>query len=74
MYQMHHIFDRYKPQYVFTDNKDVVTGIIDYAEKNNSSLIITIPKNYDCVQQLFHRSTTQKLIYQSPIPILSLHE
>ena len=52
----------------------MLSQVFDYAEKSNSSLIITIPKNYDCVQQLFHRSTTQKLIYQSPIPIQSLHE
>ncbi|HKZ67601.1 MAG TPA: universal stress protein, partial [Chitinophagaceae bacterium] len=74
MYQMHHIFDKYKPRYAFTDNKDVTAGITAYAEKNNISLIITIPKHYNFIQQLFHRSTTQRLIYQSPVPLLTLHE
>jgi nucleotide-binding universal stress UspA family protein len=74
MYQLHHIFDKYKPGYAFTDNKDITTGITEYAEKNNISLIITIPRHYNFIQQLFHRSTTQKLIYQSPVPLLTLHE
>lgn len=74
MYQMHHIFDKYKPRYVFIDNEDITTGITNYAEENNISLIITIPKNYNFIQQLFHKSTTQKLIYQSPVPLLTLHE
>jgi len=74
MYQMHHIFDKYKPRYAFVDSKDIIQGIMDYAEKNNISLIITIPKNYNFIEQLFHRSTTQKLIWQSAIPLLTLHE
>lgn len=74
MYQMHHIFDKYKPGFAFTDNKDVTAGITEYAEKNNISLIITIPRHYNLIQQLFHRSTTQKLIYQSPVPLLTLHD
>jgi len=74
MYQMHHIFDKYKPGFAFTDNKDVTAGITEYAEKNNISLIITIPRHYNFIQQLFHRSTTQKLIYQSPVPLLTLHD
>ena len=74
MYQLHHIFDKYKPRYAFTDNEDITTGITDYAEKNNISLIITVPKNYNFIDQLFHRSITQKLIWQSSVPLLTLHE
>jgi nucleotide-binding universal stress UspA family protein len=74
MYQMHHIFDKYKPRYDFIDYEDITTGIIGYAEKNNISLIITVPKHYDFIPQLFHRSITQKLIWQSAIPLLALHE
>ena len=74
MYQMHHIFYKYKPRFVFTDNKDITAGITAYAENNNISLIITIPKHYNLIQQLFHRSTTQKLIWQSPVPLLTLHD
>ena len=74
MHQLHHIFDKYKPRYAFTDHEDTAAGIIDYAEKNDISLIITIRKNYDFFKKLFHKSTTQKLIYQSAIPVLTIHE
>ena len=74
MYQMHHIFDKFKPKYAFIDSKDRVEGIMDYAERNNISLIITVPKNYNFLQQLFHSSTTKELIYKSSVPLLTLHE
>lgn len=74
IYQLHHIFDKYKPRYAFIDNEDIAEGITRYVEKNNISLVITVPKNYNFIQQLFHRSTTKKLIYQSSVPVLSLHE
>lgn len=72
LYQLHHIYDKYKPHYAFIDTTDIIKGITDYTEKNNISLIITIPKNYNFIERLFHRSTT--LIWQSPVPILTLHE
>lgn len=74
MYHLHHIFDKYRPQYAFIDREDITSGIIDYAEKNYISLIITVRRNYNFIQQLFHRSKTEKLIYQSIIPLLILHE
>ncbi len=74
MYQMHHIFDKFKPKYAFIDSKDKAEGIMDYAERNNISLIITVPKNYNFLQQLFHSSTTKELIYKSAVPLLTLHE
>lgn len=74
MHQLHYIFDKYKPEYAFIDNEDTAAGILDYAEKNDISIIVTIPKNYNLLEKLFHKSTTQKLIYKSAIPLLSLHE
>lgn len=74
MYQLHHLFDKYKPQYAFINNEDTVAGILGYAEKNDISIIVTIPKNYNFLQKLFHKSTTQKLIYKSDVPLLTLHE
>jgi nucleotide-binding universal stress UspA family protein len=74
MYQMHYIFDKYRPEFAFVENEDKVAGILDYATKNTISVIITIPKNYNFFQKLIHKSTTQKLIYKSNIPVLTLHE
>lgn len=74
IHQLHYIFDKYKPQYAFIDSEDTVTGILEYAERNDISIIVTIRKNYNFLQKLFHKSTTEKLIYRSGTPLLSLHE
>jgi K+-sensing histidine kinase KdpD len=74
IHHLHYLLDKYKPQYAFIDHEDTATGILDYAEKNEVSLIVTIKKNYDFFQKLFHKSTSKKLIYRSAIPLLILHE
>jgi nucleotide-binding universal stress UspA family protein len=73
LYHIHHLFDAYNPEYAYTENKDVSSGILEYAEQHDISLIIVIPKNYNLFQGLFHRSTTESLIYRSRIPLLTLH-
>jgi nucleotide-binding universal stress UspA family protein len=73
LYHLHHVFDHYHPKYAFTEDKNIASGILEYAKQNSISLIIAMPKNYNFFHQLFHASTTEKLMYQSPIPLLTLH-
>jgi nucleotide-binding universal stress UspA family protein len=73
LHQLHEAFDSYQPKYVFNENKDVVSGILEYAEENDISLIVAMPKNYNLFEQLFHKSTAEKLIYRSSVPLLTLH-
>lgn len=74
IYHLHHIFDRHKPEYAFTEGKDIAKGVLDYAKENNISLIITIPRYYNFLRHLFHKSTTKRLVYNSKLPLLTLHE
>lgn len=72
IYQLHYIFDKYKARYSFVENKDNVAGILAFAEQENASLVISIRKDYDFLKNLFHKSTTKRLIYNSAIPLLIL--
>jgi nucleotide-binding universal stress UspA family protein len=74
LHQLHALFDKYKTGYAFVGHEDTVEGILGYAKKHEVSLIITIPRNYNFFQKILHKSTTKKLIYESDIPVLSLHE
>lgn len=74
IYGLHHVFDKYKPEYAFVENKDISAGIMDYAKEHDISLIITIPRYYNFLRNLFHKSTTKALIYQCKLPLLTLHE
>jgi nucleotide-binding universal stress UspA family protein len=72
--QLHDILDKYKPEYAIISHENTSKGILEYAEKNQVSLIITIPKNYNFFQKLFHKSISENLIYHSAIPLLTLHK
>jgi len=74
IYRLHHVFDKYKPEYVFVENKDIAEGILDYAKEQDISLVITIPRYYNFLRNLFHKSTTKSLVYNSKLPLLTLHE
>jgi len=74
IYRLHHIFDKYKPEYAFVENKDIGQGIMDYAKEHDISLVITIPRYYNFLRNLFHKSTTKSLVYNSKLPLLTLHE
>lgn len=74
MQQLHTILDEYKPGYAYIDHRHIAEGILEYAYKNNTSLIVTIPRTHNFFERLFKKSETSKLIAESDIPLLTLHE
>lgn len=74
IYSLHHIFDKYRPEYAFVENKNIAEGILGYAKEHDISLVITIPRYYNFLRNLFHKSTTKSLVYNSKLPLLTLHE
>ena len=74
IFPLHQILDKYKPEYIRVTHDDISTGVLEFAEKNRVSLIVTIPKNYNLLQKVFHKSISGSLIYDSAIPLLTLHK
>ncbi|MGN6295001.1 MAG: universal stress protein [Chitinophagaceae bacterium] len=72
--QLHAILDGYKPGYAYIDRQHIAEGILEYAYKNGTSLIITMPRTHNFFERLFKKSETSKLIHESEIPLLTLHE
>jgi len=72
--QLHRILDQYNAEYFFVKEIDTAGTIIRFAEENKISLIIAMPKERGFLESLFHQSTSGKLIYNTTIPILTLHE
>ncbi len=52
--------------------EEIHEGLIKYAEKQNAGLIAVIPKTYGFLEKLFTESISQKMVYQSTIPLLIL--
>jgi nucleotide-binding universal stress UspA family protein len=71
---LHQLLEDLRPQYYFLNNTNVEDGITEFAEKNNLDLIIAIPKKHKLLEAIFKASSTKKLVFQSHIPLMCVHE
>ena len=71
---LHNMLEDVKPQYHFINCIDTEDGINEFAETNNLDLVITIPKKHKLLEGIFKPSSTKKLVFQSHIPVMCLHE
>lgn len=58
----------------FPSGDNVQEEINNFITDNQADMLIMVPHNYPFLQGLFHVSTTQKMISQSQVPLLSIHE
>ena len=58
----------------FIYEQKVDKGIVEFLETNNSDMIVTSPKKHNIFHNLFIESQTKKLIFHSPVPVLTIHE
>jgi len=56
------------PHFHFVHNTDTYDGIIDFAEQNNSDIILTIPKKH----AFFHKSRTKQLLFNAPFTVMTM--
>ena len=66
------LFEDVDTSFNFTFHEDVHQGIIAYCKENEVDMITILPKEYSFIEDLFRESLTQKLIFQSPFPLLVL--
>lgn len=68
------IFADHKPEFYFIGMNDFHDAVEQFAKDKNIDLIITIPRNDSFLSNLISGSQTEKLAYQSSVPILAAHE
>ena len=56
----------------YSEDKDTVHGILDFAKKHDAQLIIALPGKYSFFYNLTHRSITRALALNSTLPVLIL--
>lgn len=54
----------------FTQHPEIDKGIMAYAEANNIDAVVLFPKNYSFIERMFHESLTEKMVFNSPIPLI----
>lgn len=63
-----------RPEYHFIEHADIEDAINAFAEKNNLDLVISVPKQHKLMEQLFKKSSTRQLVYESHVPVMCIHE
>ncbi|QNL48890.1 universal stress protein [Olivibacter sp. SDN3] len=72
-YKLHELFgDTAELHYI--DRKDLITGIIDFAQEHRAGMIFLVVRSYDFLERLFHRSISERLLWHVKLPLMFLKE
>lgn len=70
--QLHELMDELQPEYHYIENKNIVLGIMQFADDKAADLVIVLPKPHGFFESLFRRSTTKKLAVHANLPLMIL--
>lgn len=59
-----------KASFNFTHHPHIDKGIMSYCKNNNIDAVVILSKNYSFIEHLFHESLTDKMLFNSPIPLM----
>ena len=60
------------PQYHFITDENTDESIINFVEKNNIDLLITLPKRHGLLEKIIHKSISKQLVLNSRIPVIAM--
>lgn len=63
-----------RPKYHFIKDPEIEKSISEFAEKNNLDLLIIIPKRHSLVSNIFQHRHSKRLVLQTHVPVMALHE
>jgi len=69
---LHKMLKEYHPKYFYNESGDVISGILDFANKHHAQLVIALPHKYSFFQSLLHESVSKQLTVKSALPVLLL--
>jgi nucleotide-binding universal stress UspA family protein len=72
--KMQELMKEFDPSFYFMHLYDFHESVDTFATDNNIDLIIIAPKYHDFFGKLFKTLHTKKLIYQTKVPVLAVHE
>lgn len=71
---LHYFFRETKHSFHFLENKNIETGIQDFADTWEISIVAIVAKNLNFIQRLMLRPTPGVINYHTEVPFLVLHE
>jgi nucleotide-binding universal stress UspA family protein len=63
-----------KPTFHFLTDGKPENVISEFAEKNKLDLLIVVPKRHNIIELLVHKRHSKKLVLQTQVPIVAIHE
>jgi nucleotide-binding universal stress UspA family protein len=55
-------------------NSDIIDGVNELIKQNKPDMMVMIAKKYRLFESFFHTSMTEKMVFQTDIPLLILHD
>jgi len=74
IYELNNFMENEKPQYYYTENKNIADGILSFSDEQEADLLITVPKDYALFESIFHKSISKVLANKTHLPLLILKE
>lgn len=72
--KLQEMFSDFNPEFYFLGMNDIDEAINQFAGDKNIDLVIMVQKDQSLFSKLFIKSHTKKLVYQSTVPVLAIHE
>jgi nucleotide-binding universal stress UspA family protein len=72
-YAIHTLLQDLNPEYHFSQNKNYVEAVNQFALEYQIDLIIVIPKKHGFFESLFSPSHTKMLAFHSHVPLMVIH-
>jgi nucleotide-binding universal stress UspA family protein len=58
----------------FPAHPDVVKGLVEFDDAHAVDLLVMVPRRHSFLDKIFHTSKTRKMVFETHIPVLILHE
>jgi nucleotide-binding universal stress UspA family protein len=69
---LHGMLKEYHPRYYYSNENDVLNGILSFAKGHHAQMVIALPHKYSFFQSLLHSSVSQQLTVHCAVPVLLL--
>lgn len=73
-YWLHEILKNLKPVYHYLSSREIEKSLIDFVDLNHLDMLIIIPKKHNIIGQLFQHGHSGRLVVQTNVPVVAIHE
>ncbi|RFZ84346.1 universal stress protein [Mucilaginibacter terrenus] len=69
---LYEMLEKYSPTYHYINTPNVIAGVLNFANEQDTQLIIALPHKYSFLRSLLHSSVSRQLASCATVPVLLL--